>query len=94
MNLIVSQKDEIQNHASKFIKKYQIGKIMKRSNFHKDKGLSCIVLFRFIFMLVFTGKNLYRFLQSEITDGQPGKDTVYRFLNSARYNWRKLLRHY
>lgn len=91
MNLIVSQKDEIQNHASKFIKKYQIGKIMKRSNFHKHKGLSCIVLFRFIFMLVFTGKNLYRFLQSEIIDGQPSKDTVYRFLNSARYNWRKLL---
>jgi len=42
-------------------------------------------------MLVFTGKNLFRVLQSGTAIGEPAKDTVYRFLNSVRYNWRKFL---
>jgi len=50
-----------------------------------------ISLFKFIFLLVFSGKNLYRTLQSEADSGMPQKDTIYRFLNSCRYNWRKLL---
>jgi hypothetical protein len=42
-------------------------------------------------MLIFTGKNLYRFLKSGMVDGMPAKDSVYRFSNSTRYNWRKFL---
>ncbi|MHB8986251.1 MAG: hypothetical protein ACYC38_09990 [Eubacteriales bacterium] len=42
-------------------------------------------------MLIFTGKNLYRILQTDAAAGLPAKDSVYRFLNSTRYNWRKFL---
>ncbi|BAF60587.1 hypothetical protein PTH_2406 [Pelotomaculum thermopropionicum SI] len=30
-------------------------------------------------------------MQSEAEPGRPEKDTIYRFLNSFRYNWRKFL---
>jgi hypothetical protein len=41
-------------------------------------------------MLVFTGKNLFRNLESGKNNQFP-KDTVYRFLNSQNFNWRKFL---
>ena len=46
---------------------------------------------RFIFSLVFTGKNLFRYLKASETVSDIGKDTVYRFLNSTTANWRKFL---
>lgn len=41
-------------------------------------------------MLVFSGKNLFRTLDSE-NSTEFSKDTVYRFLNSPNFNWRKFL---
>ena len=52
---------------------------------------SCSSIFKFIFLLVFTGKNLFRTLDSKNTQISFAKDTVYRFLNSANFNWRKFL---
>ena len=54
-------------------------------------GVSPVVVMRFIFSLVFTGKNLFRYLQSAESGADIGKDTVYRFLNSTNANWRKFL---
>ncbi|TEB10542.1 hypothetical protein Psfp_04151 [Pelotomaculum sp. FP] len=45
----------------------------------KTKGFSCLELFKFIFLLVFSGKNLYCPLQSEVNSGRLEKDTIYRF---------------
>jgi hypothetical protein len=42
-------------------------------------------------MLVFTGKNLYRILHTGDNQELPSKNSVYRFLNSTSYNWRKFL---
>ncbi|MHB8132554.1 MAG: transposase, partial [Mobilitalea sp.] len=82
-----SNENQLESQISKFFKQY----LLKRSNFGKDKGFSCFHLFRFVFMLVFTGKNLYRTLQVGDTEGLPSKNSVYRFLNSTSYNWRKFL---
>ncbi len=91
MKNILPQNKEIENHTSKFLRRYRIGKLMKGSNFKKEKGFSNVYLFQFIFVLVFIGKNLYRYLQTEVIERDPAKDSVYRFLNSTRYNWRKFL---
>jgi len=82
---------QFNSRVNNFLSKYKIGKILKNSNFCKQKGISCFIIFKFIFLLVFTGKNLYRTLQSGVDRGKPEKDAVYRFLNSFRYNWRKFL---
>ena len=82
---------QFNSRVDNFLSKYEIGKTLRYSNFQKEKGFSCLELFKFIFLLVFNGKNLYRTLQSEVNTGKPEKDTIYRFLNSFRYNWRKFL---
>lgn len=86
-----SNENQLESQISKFLKQYNIGSLLRRSNFGKDKGFSCFDLFRFLFMLVFTGKNLYRTLQAGDNQGLPSKNSVYRFLNSTSYNWRKFL---
>lgn len=83
--------NEIDTTAQKFFKDLGISKLMKISNFTKTKGISCFQILRFIFSLVFTGKNLYRNLQMHRDEIPFGKDCVYRFLNNYHYNWRKLL---
>ena len=82
---------QFNSRVDDFLSKYQIRKILHNSNFHKLKGVSCFRLFKFIFLLAFTGKNLYRTLLSADGHGLPEKDTAYRFLNSFQYNWRRFL---
>jgi hypothetical protein len=91
MDTIVPQDNKTQDHISNFMKEHRVAEIMKRSNFRKSKGISCTNVFRLIMLLVFTGKNLYRTMLVEAGDVQCKKDTVYRFLNSTRYNWRNFL---
>ena len=86
-----SIENQAKSQISNFLAHYNIARLLRQSNFDKEKGFSCYHIFRFIFMLAFTGKNLYRFLHTNYGSDLPAKDTVYRFLNSARYNWRKLL---
>ncbi len=74
-----------------FFRKNKINSLLKQSNFCKEKGFPCGSIFKFIFLLVFTGKNLFRTLDSKNTETSFARDTVYRFLNSARFNWRKFL---
>lgn len=93
MNSIISNnsKDRQFNFTiDKFFKNNKIGHILKQCNFCKEKGISCIKVFKFIFMLVFSGKNLFRTLESE-NSSEFSKDVVYRFLNSPNFNWRKFL---
>lgn len=61
---------------NRFFKDNKIGCILKQCNFSKEKGFSCIKIFQYIFMLVFTGKNLFRNLESR-NNKDFSKDTVY-----------------
>ncbi|TDT45635.1 hypothetical protein [Fonticella tunisiensis] len=92
MNTIIPDNDKQLNLTiDKFFKENKIGTLLKQCNFNKDKGFSCIMVLKFIFTLVFTGKNLFRYLDSSNIKAELAKDTVYRFLNSTKYNWRKFL---
>jgi hypothetical protein len=93
MNTIIpdDNKDKQLNFTiNRFFKDNKIGSILKQCNFSKEKGLSCIKIFQYIFMLVFTGKNLFRTLENK-RNTIFSKDVVYRFLNSPKFNWRKFL---
>lgn len=82
---------QFNSRVDDFLSKHEIGKALHNSSFRKQKGISCFIIFKFVSLLVFTGKNLYRTLQSGLDCGRPEKDAVYRFLNSFRYNWRRFL---
>jgi hypothetical protein len=82
---------QLTSKVDRFFKEQRIGTLLKQSNFFKDCGFTCLELLKFIFLLVFSKKNLYQTIQKEDSTNRPGKDSVYRFLNSSRYNWRKFL---
>lgn len=94
MNIIpenyYSDKTLIANIDS-FFKKYNVSSLLKQSNFNKSKGFSCINIIKYMFLLVFKGKNLYRMLESKHNFLPFSKDVIYRFLNSVYFNWEKFL---
>ena len=70
---------------------FRIGQHLRRAQITKGFGYSCLELFQIIFLLAFKQKNWYQTLMSRKGDGFPGKDAVYRFLNTPHYNWRRFL---
>jgi len=92
---MISQKDynekQLSTTVNNFFKTFKIADILKQCNFYKDKGVPPLSVLKFLFILVFSGKNLYRYLQSSTTENPFGKDVVYRFLNSTCFNWLRFL---
>jgi hypothetical protein len=68
----------------------KITNILKQSNFSKrNTGYPVFaVLLHFVYMLVMNKRQSSFIKQS---DDSYSKDTYYRFIQSKRYNWRKLL---
>ena len=86
-----TQTENTQNKFSKAISELQIGKLLRKSNITKSCGVSAYEVFQFLLLLVFQGKNLFRFLNSKHKDQAVSKNTYYRFLNESSYNWKKFL---
>lgn len=95
MNNIITDKSSNENavfsRIDSFFSKFSMYKLMKSSNFYKEGGIQCIVILKELFALVFSGKNLYWTLRTNPEDISFKKNTAYRFLNSCRPNWSKLL---
>jgi len=90
MSQIVSDIVSCENQIHQFFLNQKIGLLLKRSNTSKQKGIAPVAVFRVLFTLGFTGKNLFRTLDAGGSCGM-AKDTVYRFLNSVHTNWRRFL---
>jgi len=82
------------------IRELKISSLLKRSDICKssrsrsgDGGekRTAFEIFQFLLMLVFEGKNLFRFLGSKKQDIACSKSTYYRFLSNCHYNWRRFL---
>lgn len=91
MDQIVAETVSCQNQINSFFDNQRIAGLLKQSNVTKQCGIAPVVVMRMIFSLVFTGKNLFRYLQADDSGSEVGKDTVYRFLNSINANWRTFL---
>lgn len=56
--------ENTQNQFSNALKELQIGKLLRNSNITKSCGISAYEIFQFLLLLVFQGRNLFRFLNS------------------------------
>jgi hypothetical protein len=85
-----AKKGILKNPILSVLKEINIVSILKQSNFNKrNTGHSVFfVLLHFIYMLIMNKRQSSFVKQS--SDAY-GKDTYYRFIQSKRYNWRKLL---
>jgi len=72
-------------------KTLKISRLLRNAGIRKTQGASVYEVFKFLFLLVFQGKNLYRFLDSDRKDTALSKNTYYRFLNESTYAWRRFL---
>lgn len=87
----MNQNDYTPNKFSDAMKELRLGKLLRKSNITKSCGISAYEVFQFLLLLVFQGKNLFRFLNSKHKDQAVSKNTYYRFLNETSYNWSKFL---
>ena len=89
MSRIITQKAEenkqISERIKNFMKRFDVSSALKSSNAVKIKGFAVIEIFQYIFMLVFAHRSIYMDMKRDTVPF--AKDTVYRFLNSARINW-------
>ncbi len=71
-----------------FFSEFKIGSLLNKSGISKTRGAAPLAVFTTVFNLAFTGKN---FFQGIVKDKKItiGKDSVYNFLNSPTYNWRR-----
>ena len=91
MNQIVAGIADVENRINSFFHNQNLGQLLRQSNIRKEKGICLDTLFQFMLALAFTGKNLYRLLESPDSPVGIGKDTAYRLLNSVTANWRRFL---
>jgi hypothetical protein len=83
--------DHTENQFFHALKELQIAKLLRRANITKICGVSAYEVFQFLLLLVFQGKNLFRFLNSKHKEQAVSKNTYYRFLNEVSYNWSRFL---
>jgi hypothetical protein len=91
---MIYQNNETENTQNKFsnaIRELQLGKLLRKANITKNCGIPAYEVFQFLLLLVFQGKNLFRFLNSKHKDQAVSKNTYYRFLNETSYNWNRFL---
>lgn len=92
---IISQSSSNENRfkftVDTFLTRTKIDSFLKQSNASKQKGVPCFSVFKFIFLMIFTGKNLFMTLERQAETKEFGKDVVYRFLNSIYINWKRFL---
>ena len=79
------------NTFSAAIRDLQLAKLLRKANITKSCGTPAFEVLQFLLLLAFQGKNLFRFLNSKRKEQAFSKNTYYRFLNDATYNWKKFL---
>ena len=81
----------VENRIRSYFHNQNLGLLLRQSNVKKERGVPFDALFQFLLTLAFTGKNLFRLLESADAPADIAKDTVYRLLNSVHANWRRFL---
>jgi hypothetical protein len=69
----------------------KVSRLLRQAGIRKSKGIPVLEVFKFLVLLVFQGKNLYRFLASFRSKAEFSKNSVYRMLNGQKYNWRRFI---
>lgn len=81
-----NSRSSIQN----FIKRFNVGKILRQSKISKIRGYSVLEVLTSIMQLPFIHKNFYQGIVKN-KDIEFNKSVAYDFLNNRQYNWRLFL---
>lgn len=82
---------EISDFSAKFIREFQVGKLLFKCNAGKAKGIPVMDIFRYLICLVFSDRSDYMQRRTGTSDCTFSKNTMYRFLNNAKVNWQRFI---
>lgn len=83
--------EQANNIFQKTFSTLKLSKLLRQAGIRKSKGIPAMEVFKFLVLLVFQGKNLYRFLDAFRSKAEFSKNSVYRMLNGVKYNWRRFI---
>ena len=87
---IIPQNDherELSNTISSFISTFHVGKLLRKCNAGKEKGVQVMDIFLYKLCNVFKKASMYMQMKTDSFHESFSKNTYYRFLNSAKTNW-------
>ncbi|MGN0403207.1 MAG: transposase [Acetatifactor sp.] len=71
----------------KFFANHHVGKLLKKCNGTKEKGISAVSLLKYKLGNIFTGRSMYMQQRTGSFREDFSKNTFYRFLNFTKTNW-------
>jgi len=89
-NSIISQDQsgrDLFNAISSFFSLFEIGKLLRKCNAQKEKGVPILDIFKYKLCNVFSDRSMYMQQKTGSFKESFSKNTFYRFLNSTRTNW-------
>ena len=75
------------NAISSFFSLFEIGKLLRKCNAQKEKGVPILDIFKYKLCNVFSDRSMYMQQKTGSFKESFSKNTFYRFLNSTRTNW-------
>jgi len=85
-----AQEQRLSGSIENFFRENHMGTLLHRCGIRKCRGISPMIVLHCLFGLSFLRDNIFRHMV--VKARQPfGKDVVYDFLRSERFNWRRLL---
>ena len=71
----------------RFFSKHQVGKLLKKCNGTKEKGVPAISMLKYKLGNIFADRSMYMQQKTGSFKENFSKNTFYRFLNSTKTNW-------
>ena len=78
---------ELFNAISSFFCTFGVGKLLRKCNAQKEKGIPVLDIFKYKLCNVFYDRSMYMQLKTNSFREAFSKNTFYRFLNSTKTNW-------
>ena len=86
---ITDNGNSVSDFASKFMKRFRLGRLLFKCNAGKEKGIPVMDIFRYLFCMMFSDRSIYMQMKTGTYEENFSKNTIYRFLNNARTNWQR-----
>lgn len=81
--------NSVSDFATKFMKRFHLGKLLFKCNAGKMKGIPVMDIFRYLFCMIFSDRSIYMQMKTGTFKEAFSKNTIYRFLNNTRTNWQR-----
>ena len=75
------------NAISSFLTRFGVGKLLRRCNAQKEKGVPVLQIFKYKLCNVFSDRSMYMQQRTGSYKESFSKNTFYRFLNGQKTNW-------